>query len=206
MNNTLSHTERELDILVKSSIDPDNRPIIEEFIPEIKALVEKFGNSGQSGGSAPYTAGALASAIKKICLQEPICPIMGIDEEWNENPDGFFQNNRCSALFKNGKDGTPYYLDAIVWKGDTEGGSGNDWDIFTGAVERITSRQSVKQFPFTPKTFYIDVTRVPFDKNIHSVNDAVSCGPGDFVYLIKDKKQLDEVFEYYNMFVNNQKL
>lgn len=82
MKNTMTHAERELDILVKSATDPNNRPIIEEFIPEILALVRKFSNSGQSGVSAPYTASAISSAVKKLCLQEPICPITGIDEEW----------------------------------------------------------------------------------------------------------------------------
>ena len=69
MNNTLTHAQRELDILVKSCPDPENRPIIEGFIPEILALVEKFGKSGQSGGSAPYTATAISQAVKKLCLQ-----------------------------------------------------------------------------------------------------------------------------------------
>ena len=108
MSNTKNFAERELDILVKSNTDPENRPIIEAFIPEILALVDKFGNSGQSGGSAPYTASALSSAIKKLCMQEPICPITGIDEEWvdvSELCDGkiVYQNRRCSALFKDGK-------------------------------------------------------------------------------------------------------
>ena len=51
MKNTMTHAERELDILVKSATDPNNRPIIEEFIPEILALVRKFSNSGQRGVS-----------------------------------------------------------------------------------------------------------------------------------------------------------
>jgi hypothetical protein len=81
MTNTQRYAQRELDILVKSA-SVDDRPIIEEFIPEILALCEKFGKSGQSGGSAPYTATALSHAIKKLCLQESICPITGIEDEW----------------------------------------------------------------------------------------------------------------------------
>ena len=67
MTNTQSHAKRELDILIKTTPDA----IIRHFIPEILALCEVFGNSGQSGGSAPYTAGALTDAIKKLCLQQP---------------------------------------------------------------------------------------------------------------------------------------
>ena len=163
MTNTQSFAVRELDILSKSYTDPNDRPLIEEFRDEILAICEKFGSSGQSGGSAPYVATALSHAIKKLCLHEPICPVTGIDQEWvnvtdiSDSPT--YQNNRCSALFKNGDLGNPYYLDAIIWKGDTEGESGNDWDTFSGTVEGITSRQFLQGFPFTPKTFYIDVTR-----------------------------------------------
>ena len=196
MSKTKSFAERELDILSKSNKDPENRPLVEEFRKEILAICEAFGNSGQSGGSAPYTANALSTTIKNLCLQKPICPITGIDEEWvnvSNMSDGeiLYQNSRCSALFKEKR---VYYLDAIVWRGDS------DWDTFSGTVEGIRSRQYIKSFPFEPKTFYIDVHRVPYNKSIHKTNDAVSCSTGDFVYFIKDKNQLKDVFEYYDKY------
>lgn len=216
MTNTQSFAANELDILSASHTDPNNRPLIEEFREEMLALCEKFGKSGQSGGSAPYTATALSQAIKKLCLQEPICPVTGIDEEWVDMSDydklSCFQNSRCSALFKHGKDGMPYYLDAIVWKGDTEGESGNDWDTFTGNVEGIKSRQFLQGFPFTPKTFYIDVTREmlpedwnqePFienefyDTKIFEETGVREWKKEKYRYLIKDKNQLEKVWKYY---------
>jgi hypothetical protein len=194
MSNTRKFAERELDVLVKSNTDPENRPIIEEFIPEILALCEKFGNSGQSGGSAPFTAGALSSAIKKLCLQEPICPITGLDEEWADvsgygDGDPMWQNVRCSALFKD-KNGEVSYTDAIIKK--TQKGScwsGSFWlskkDYLTGDRNlMMRCNQYVKGFPFTPKTFYIDV-----------IEEEVA--PDDWEMFLKDKSQLDEVFEYY---------
>ncbi len=202
-SNTMRYAQQELGILCKTAgTEPDDRPVIEEFIPEMLALIDKFGNSGQSGGSAPYTANAICSTLKKLMLQKPICPITGIDEEWcNTIGDGsVYQNNRDGAIFKKGIDEKPYYLDAVVWKGDIEGESGNDWDTFSGTLWGITSRQYIKSFPFTPKTFYIDVTRVPYDPSIHPVNESVSCGTGEFVYFIKDVKQLDVVWEYYDKY------
>lgn len=189
LSNTASFAKMELDILVKSETDPENRHIIEEFIPEILALVDKFGKSGQSGGSAPYTASALSQAIKKLCLQEPICPVTGVDDEWANVSDHspgetWFQNKRCSALFKN-DDGKPYYLDAIVWK-DQNGLT------FTGSAyvrkvnERYRSRQYVKAFPFTPKTFYIDVIME-------------ETAPDWWIAYVKDSSQLDKVAKYYNL-------
>jgi hypothetical protein len=198
MEKEKSYAELELDILCKTAKEND-RPVVEEFIPEILSVVNKFRNSGQSGGSAPFTAAIVADCIKKLCLHQPISPITGIDEEWSAE-DGFgYQNIRCSALFKESKDSKPYYLDAIVWQGEDK------YDTFTGTIEGIRSRQSIKSFPWTPKTFYIDVYRVPYDKEKHNTNDAVSCGTGDFVYFIKDKKQLDQVFEYYDKFVETLK-
>lgn len=190
MNKTLTYADAELDILVKSSTDPNNRPIIEGFIPEIKALVEKFRESGQSGGSAPYTAKALSMAIEKLCLHKPICPITGIDDEFVNvsdlgSGDPSFQNKRCSALFKD-KDGKCWYLNAIVWKTQT----GSTWSgsallpINNVAFEKITSRQFIKGFPFEPKTFYVDVT----EKEV---------APDEWDFHIKDENQLKEVFEYY---------
>ncbi len=199
MSNTLKHAERELEILSKSNSDPNNRPIIEEFKDEILALVDKFGRSGQSGGSAPYTAGAISQAVKKLCLQETIAPLTGEDDEWNDvtnltNGEVMYQNNRESGVFKDGKNGKPYYIYAIVFDGDIGG-------RFTGSGstklngETINSRQYIKSFPFTPKIFYVDVIDHRWkdkEENIPDVN-------GDWwTHSIKDEKQLEEVYQYYD--------
>lgn len=207
--NTARKAAVELSVLFATTPDATIIP----FKEEILSLCEAFGKSGQSGGSAPYVATALSHAIKKLCLQEPICPIMGINEEWGEIGSGVFQNNRCSAIFKE-NDSKAYYLDAIIWKGDTEGESGNDWDTFTGNVEGILSRQFIKSFPFTPKTFYIDVTRqqLPEDwteepfiegKEYYIISEFEKTGirkwhKDKYRYIIKDSAQLKKVWEYYS--------
>ena len=202
MTNTYKHAKRELDILAATVPDA----IVTPFAKEILALCEKFGKSGQSGGSAPYTATAISKAVKKLLLQEPICDVTGHESEWfdvSESCGGnvTYQNNRCSALFKDGIESKAHYLDAIVWKGKEY------WDTFTGRVyiddknfELIGSPQFVK-FPFKPKTFYVDVVRIPITKEeaeqrkLHYIED----GFGECYYtVLKDPKQLDEVFEYYD--------
>jgi len=172
--NTKSYAQRELDILIKTTPDA----IIRHFIPEILALCDVFGSSGQSGGSAPYAAEALAGTIKKLCLQQPITPLMGEDSEWNEVSDGILQNNRCSAVFK--ENGKAYYLDAISWKTQ----KGTTWHGAT--KEGIVSRQFIKAFPFKPKTFIIDVIEKEISKD-------------NWEFEIKDKKQLKKVAEYYDI-------
>jgi len=186
MTNTYKFAECELNILTQSSTDSGNRPLIEPFREEILALCEKFGNSGQSGGSAPCTASAISNAIKNLLLQNPICPITGIDSEWMRvsEEEALYQNKRCSALFKNETHGA-YFLDAIVWKnqhGLTYSGSAileND--------EKILSRQCIKAFPFVPKTFYIDVIEEEISKD-------------DWTFHITKPSQLSKVFQYYRKF------
>lgn len=201
MTNTQKFAKRELDILAATVPDA----IVTPFAKEILALCEAFGKSGQSGGSAPYTASAIAQVVKKLCLQEPICDVTGHENEWvdvSEMSDGeiLWQNSRCSGLFKY-PDGKLSYVDAIVWKGE------EDWDTFTGRVyideknfELIGSSQFAR-LPFKPKTFYIDVVRVPINKeeaesrNLHYIED----GFGECYYtVLKDPKQLDKVFKYYD--------
>ena len=201
MTNTQKLAINEFELLAKTTPDA----IILPFKKEILALCEAFGNSGQSGGSAPYTAGAISKAINKLLLQDPISDITCEDNEWSDVSsigDGspMYQNKRCSAIFKNNSDDNPYYLDAIIWKGK------EDWDRFSGRVyiddvnyELIGSSQYIK-LPFKPKTFYIDVVRVPISKEeaerrgLHYIEDSFNeC----YYTVIKDPTQLDEVFKYY---------
>ena len=110
-----------------------------------------------------------------------------------------YQNNRCGGLFKNGKDGRPYYIDAIVKRTQTGSCySGSFWlsrkDYLTGDRDKmIRNTQYIKGFPFTPKTFYVDV-----------IEEEVK--PDDWEMYIKDKKQLNEVYNYYHHISREKKL
>lgn len=203
MTNTQQFAIQELDILQATV----SGAIVTPFRNEILALCEAFGKSGQSGGSAPMTATAISQAIKSLLLQEPICDVTGCDSEWNKlgyDDEISYQNNRCSAVFKK-SDGKPYYLEAIIWKGEEK------YDTFTGAVyiddkdfELIRSRQYIR-FPFKPKSFCIDVIRIPISKeeaesrNMHYIED----GNNECYYtVLKDPKQLDKVFKYYDKYTD----
>ena len=61
----------------------------------------------------------------------------------------------------------------------------------------MTSRQYIKSFPFKPKTFYIDVIDTEWADKEETVEEE---GGGWWTSIIKDEKQLEEVFEYYNKF------
>lgn len=155
-------------------------------------LIELFSKQGHSGMSAPL----VADIFKKLANYEPLQPITGKDEEWGDvrdfgNGKSWYQNKRCSALFKDGKDGKPYYIDAIV-KRDQRGitWSGFAWlseeDYKTGDRTKMVGKKGyIKEFPFTPKTFYIDVKDVEVAKD-------------DWESFIVDPLQLDEVWKYYD--------
>lgn len=193
MGNLLSFAETELDILVKSNTDLTNRSVIEQFIPEILELVKKFGDSGQSGGSAPYVTHALSTTIEKLCSYEPLSPITGIDEEWVDvssySDEPMWQNKRCSSLFKY-SDGNCKYIDAVIKR--TPNGNcytGGFWlsksDYLSGNKDsRIGAGQLIQSFPFTPKTFYIDVIEEEVARD-------------DWEMYLKDPLQLEEVYQYY---------
>jgi len=186
--NCLRHAEDELVYLRKSVPDA----LVLEFEKEILALVKAFGHSGQSGGSAPYTAKAITRALDKLLMFDPIMPITGEDWEWNELEPGMMgrpnvkQNKRLSSVFM--EDGQAHYLNAVVFRGN------EDWDTFVGEVEGVSSCLNIKGFPFEPKTFYIDVVRTPNTDH----PDRVSCGGGDYLYTIKDREQLKAVYDYYD--------
>lgn len=176
-SNAYKKAEIEFELLEKTN-DPDNNYIVLEFKKEILALVDKFGKSGQSGASAPYTSKVICDSLKKLFAHETLSPLTLDDSEF-ENVDYFpnmtYQNKRNSAVFKDNSTGKSSYLNAIIWKGEEE------YDTFTGTVDGIRSSLNIKNVPFEPKTFYIDVCK--------------DCG----VYHIKDTTQLDQVRAYYEL-------
>lgn len=182
-SNYKSHAQEEFRALGYIPLDQDQEDGPNKWIQEnVMDLLSLFATQGHSGSSAPYCV----DCFRKLALFKPLSPIKCDDSEWMESSfsgDDHYQNKRLSSVFKEGKDGKPYYIDAIVWcnqKGVTYSGSAlNNRGI------RIQSRQFIK-LPFIPKTFYIDVIEKEIAKD-------------DFEFYIKDETQLKEVFEYYEV-------
>jgi hypothetical protein len=134
----------------------------------------------------------------KLGKQEPISPIMCTDDEWNDvgglgiPGSNTFQNNRCSAVFKEGIDGKPYYLDAIVFRGENDNTFTSN-SVLNSRREKIASKQFIK-IPFEPKAYYIDVIETEWADSSETVQKK---GGGWWTSIIKDEKQLKEVWKYY---------
>lgn len=198
----MTHAEFEFDLLEKKV----EKAIISPFRKEILALVSKVLKSGQSGGSMPYTASAVSQAVESLCMQENIFPITGEDWEWNDiskemGDNEFYQNNRLSSIFKKKKDGKAYFLDAIIFEGEGEGNTfSSNGSVKTKDGKVVTSRQYIKEFPFIPKSFYIDVIDYRYDRN-KETGELIPNPEGDWwEHVIKDESQLNEVFDYYDEF------
>ena len=132
------HAQRELALI--GDTDDEIQGLMNRQLLEIVAL---FSSHGHSGFSANY---ALAQ-LKRLLAWEPLTPLTGADDEWNEVGDGVFQNKRCSRVFKSKDrfDGQAYDIDAIVFRE----GPGNCY----------TNRDSMQPitFPYVPTTTYVDV-------------------------------------------------
>lgn len=163
----------------------------------VMELIEAFSKQGHSGMSAPI----VADIFRRLANYEPLGPITGKDQEWNEvgrdsgNGRELYQNKRCSGLFKEGKEGQAYYIDAII-KRDQRGicWSGRAWlseeDYKEGDRSKMVDKRGyVKSFPFTPKTFHIDVKDVEVAKD-------------DWESFVVDPTQLKEAAEYYDKIRN----
>ena len=171
MNNYREHAIREFEFVGWTENGKFKDSMQELICTQVLELLDLFAEHGHSGSSHSYALD-LFSDLAKF---KPISPLSGADIEWSKTIDdeGTVQNKRLSSVFKR-KDGTAYYLDAIIWKSE----KGGTW---CGNAGDISSRQNIS-FPFTPKTFYIDV------KEDNEGN-----------FIIKDKIQLEAVKEYYNL-------
>jgi hypothetical protein len=107
--------------------------------PAILGVVKTFAAEGHSG----FSAGIALAALEKLLRFQPLTPLTGADDEWNEVGDGMWQNKRCGHVFRDA-DGSAYDLDGIVFRDGT------------GTYTNSASRTPVT-FPYVPVTKIVDV-------------------------------------------------
>jgi len=142
MSNYIKHAEREFIALgydLNQTKEDPNKWIMENIFE----LLEVFGKQGHSGSSAPYCI----NYFRKLAAFEPLCPLTGEDNEWNDVSEfgytGTLQNKRCSTVFKNAADGA-YDIQGKIFRDP----NGCCW---TGKDSHVPV-----EFPYTPKSEYID--------------------------------------------------
>lgn len=100
----------------------------------VMKMIEQFAEEGHSG----FSASMAISLFERLARWEPITPLTGEADEWNDVGEGMLQNRRCPHIFK--ENGTAYNSQGIVWR-DPDGCT------FTNRDSRVPIT-----FPHTPKT------------------------------------------------------
>jgi hypothetical protein len=134
-NSLLAHADREL-------LPPNGDEMQELMNRQLREMLLVFSTHGHSGFSAGYARHALG----KLLAYEPLRPLTGEPDEWQEVASGVFQNTRCSRVFKDASqfDGQAYDIDAVVVRGPN------------GVCYTSRDSRKVVTFPYTPKTEYVD--------------------------------------------------
>jgi hypothetical protein len=140
MSGLIEHAKREFQAVGYKPVDEEEDGPNKWIQENIFELLEVFSKQGHSGSSAPYCIGM----FEKLARFEPLCPITGKDEEWMEVGEGFWQNKRCSHVFKD-SDGKAYDSEGRVFRSPNGG-------CFINGNSRVYIT-----FPYTPVTEYIDV-------------------------------------------------
>ena len=103
------------------------------------ALIKLFAKQGHSGMSAELTT----QLFEKLARFQPLTPLTGEDDEWNEPIPGIYQNRRCSHVFK--ENGSAYDQEGKVFR--VPGGA-----TYVGRGSRVPVT-----FPYTPKTVFVEI-------------------------------------------------
>jgi hypothetical protein len=185
MSEILNHFRKEVAILRKKY---NEALVIDPVLPEIEALIEAFGQTGQSGSSAALIGPVIADTIEKTLAFKPLSGLTGWNEEWTlvcegqNAADNLFQNERNSAVFKEGEYSKPYYLDGLIW-----------WDTisnttWTGSLSlsddhTLLSRVYIKDLSkFDGKSFYIKIQEDAEGSDTYTVKNPELLKEAEYIY------------------------
>lgn len=137
MSNLESHAKAELQRAGLFDKDSDYGGMLGDAVMK---MIKVFDDEGHSG----YSATLAVSLFERVARFEPLTPLTGADDEWMEVGEGYWQNVRCSHVFKD-KDGKAYDIQGRVFREP----SGCCYTNFDSRVYLT--------FPCVPKTEYVDV-------------------------------------------------
>lgn len=105
----VDYAKRELKYLLDSEEEYDNR-----MAEAVLELLNVFAEQGHSG----FSASCCIQLFSRLAKYKPLGPLTGEDDEWNKIGDNLFQNKRYGAVFKEGKDGKAYNIEARIFSDD----------------------------------------------------------------------------------------
>ena len=107
----------------------------------VMKMIKVFADEGHSG----YSASMAVNLFERVARFEPLTPLTGADDEWNEVGEGTYQNRRCSHVFKDGKEDQAYDSNGKVFREPS------------GACYTSSGSRVFITFPYVPKVEYVDV-------------------------------------------------
>lgn len=136
MSALVKFAENELRIAGLLDKDSDYEGMLGQSVLE---LTKEFASQGHSGFSAAQTLKIFA----RVASFEPLSPLRGDDDEWQEVGTGVFQNVRCSHIFK--ENGQAYDIEGRIFR-EPSG------VCYTNSESRVPVT-----FPYVPNREYVDV-------------------------------------------------
>lgn len=108
-SNFISYAQKELEKAGLFDKDSDYGGMLGE---STMRLIKMFSIEGHSGLSASIQR----NIFDRLANYNPLSPLTGEDDEWNEVGTDVYQNKRCSHIFKEGKDGPAYDSEGKVFR------------------------------------------------------------------------------------------
>lgn len=189
MSNLVEYAKRELNLIGAFDKESDfYGGLIGESVLE---LIEVFSNQHHSGTSAQV----VASLFFNLARFKNLTPLTFEDNEWviiEDGPVETYQNKRLSSVFKIGKTGKPYYIDAHIQKNQ----NGVCWSGSLSIDKNKRIKRCFIKDPSNIPTVYIDV----LDKEVNKYNEDIEePGSGFWIHTIKDPSQLEELNKFYEV-------
>jgi hypothetical protein len=138
----IEYAKRELDAIGMTEDSSDEMNVM--MRKHILHMVKEFADEDHSGMSASYAL----SILKSLLAYQPLTPLTGTDDEWDEIGDDFWQNKRAFNVFKD-KDGA-YWGDGIVfWEWHKDNPEDINEEPFKSYFTSRDSRVNIDSFPWT---------------------------------------------------------
>jgi hypothetical protein len=159
----LEHFKKEVAI-IQDQVAQGDELIIQPYLEQLYKILEIFSEQKYDAAVANFSTDVLLKTLKAGLTFQILSPLTGAESEWDVieyQGESYTQNIREFGVFKEGDD--YYYNKAIVWMENNQ--------AFVGEIEGISSTQKIKEFPFMPRTFYIEVSggKVVDQENLKSV-------------------------------------
>jgi len=105
----IEYAKRELS---RVGLYPSDDEIQNHINDNILELLEVFSKQGHSGSSGNYCL----NVFNKLVRQEPLGPLLGTEDEWNEVGEDKLQNKFCSTVFKEKSTNKAYWIEGRIFK------------------------------------------------------------------------------------------